>query len=110
MEYNNVPEYKYPNYWICEMERFCLQAADLLISPSHFMLEEFKKRFRLKNSNVAVIPNPFLRKEIQDKYSDFGSHEGQIVFYGKLTVQKGALYLMKYFKELWDGGFSRSLF
>src|SRR5205085_10881754 len=38
------------------------------------------------------------------------SHNGEIVFYGKLTVQKGGLYLMKYFKELWDNGFSRSLY
>jgi len=110
MEYNNVPEYKYPNYWICEMERFCLQAADLLISPSHFMLEELNKRFQLNNSNVAVIPNPFLGKKTGDENSDLGAHDGQIVFYGKLTVQKGALYLMKYFKELWDGGFSRPLY
>jgi len=110
MEYNHVPEYKYPNYWICEMERFCLQAADLLISPSQFMLEELNKRFQLNNSNVAVIPNPFARKKTGDEDSGLGSHDGQIVFYGKLTVQKGALYLMKYFKELWDGGFSRPLY
>ena len=109
MEYNHVPEYKYPNYWICEMERFCLQAADLLISPSQFMLEELRKRFELRNLNVAVIPNPFFKKQ-DEGHADVGSHEGQIVFYGKLTVQKGALYLMKYFKELWDGGFSRCLY
>jgi len=110
MEYNHVPEYKYPNYWICEMERFCLQAADLLISPSQFMLEELRKRFLLRNSNVVVIPNPFYKRKNDDEHADLDSHEGQIVFYGKLTVQKGALYLMKYFKELWDGGFSRSLY
>ena len=50
MEYNHIPLYSYPNFWVCEMERFCLQAADLLISPSQFMLTELKKRFELKNS------------------------------------------------------------
>ena len=30
MEYNQVPMYRYPNYWICEMERFCLQAATFI--------------------------------------------------------------------------------
>jgi glycosyltransferase involved in cell wall biosynthesis len=34
----------------------------------------------------------------------------EIVFYGKLTVQKGAFRLLKYFQELWDSGFSRPLF
>jgi glycosyltransferase involved in cell wall biosynthesis len=109
MEYNHVPEYKYPNYWICEMERFCLQAADLLISPSQFMLEELQKRFRLDHSNVVIIPNPFLTQKINAEKIN-SSHEGEIVFYGKLTIQKGALHLLKYFKELWDNGFSRPLF
>jgi glycosyltransferase involved in cell wall biosynthesis len=107
MEYNQVPLYKYPNYWICEMERFCLQAADLLISPSNFMLAELKKRFQLNNQNVAIIPNPFSAKEFQQE--DSQNHRGEIVFYGKLTVQKGAFYLLNYFKELWDKGFSRPL-
>jgi glycosyltransferase involved in cell wall biosynthesis len=108
MEYNHVPEYKYPNYWICEMERFCLQAADLLISPSQFMIDELKKRFELRNQNVQVIVNPFLNKW---KHAEIklGFHKGEIVFYGKLTVQKGALHLLKYFKELWESGFPRPL-
>jgi glycosyltransferase involved in cell wall biosynthesis len=109
MEYNHVSEYKYPNYWICEMERFCLQAADLLISPSNFMLEELKKRFQLNNRNVKIIPNPFSAKDFQLKNAASQNHVGEIVFYGKLTVQKGAFHLLKYFKELWDEGFSRSL-
>jgi len=59
MEYNQVPEYKYPNYWICEMERFCLQAADLVISPSNFIHDELLKRFPLANKNITKIANPF---------------------------------------------------
>ena len=110
MEYNHVPEFKYPNYWICEMERFCLQAADLLISPSRFMLNELKKRFDLHNQNAAVIPNPFSADTANRKDIDSKNHNGEIVFYGKLTVQKGAFYLLKYFKELWDSGFTRPLY
>jgi glycogen synthase len=110
MEYNHVPVYKYPNYWICEMERFCLQAADLLISPSKFMLAELTKRFQLNNTNVVIIPNPFLAKEFHAENTASQNHRGEIVFYGKLTVQKGAFYLLNYFKELWDNGFSRPLY
>ena len=47
MEYNHVPMYRYPNYWICEMERFCLQAASHIISPSQYMLQELEKSFVL---------------------------------------------------------------
>jgi glycosyltransferase involved in cell wall biosynthesis len=109
MEYNHVPMYRYPNYWICEMERFCLQAADHIISPSRFMLAELQKRFELRNPNVTIIANPFsagnfFKPQPADKAAD------QIVFYGKLTVQKGAFKLLTYFEELWENGFNRPLY
>ena len=51
-----------------------------------------------------------LAKRNSSADTDPEHHNGEIVFYGKLTVQKGALYLMKYFKQLWDNGFSRPLY
>jgi glycosyltransferase involved in cell wall biosynthesis len=109
MEYNHVPMYRYPNYWICEMERFCLQAADFLISPSQFMLTELGKRFELHNSRIAIIPNPVSAKEMKIGQAG-GAVQDEIVFYGKLTVQKGAFKLLNYFQQLWDEGFERPLY
>jgi glycosyltransferase involved in cell wall biosynthesis len=109
MEYNHVPMYRYPNFWICEMERFCLRAADQIISPSQFMLRELDKRFSVSNKNVAVIPNPFEAKAYST-YEGDNENPDQIVFYGKLTAQKGAFRLMAYFKKLWDEGFDRPLY
>ncbi|MBS1736089.1 MAG: glycosyltransferase [Bacteroidetes bacterium] len=107
MEYNQVPMYKYPNYWICEMERFCLQAASFIISPSKYMLDELRKRFLLTNENVEIIPNPFRSKRPVSLSSD--THNSEIIFYGKLTPQKGAFKLLYYFKHLWENGFTRPL-
>jgi glycosyltransferase involved in cell wall biosynthesis len=109
MEYNHVLEYRYPNYWICEMERFCLQAADLLLSPSRFILDELKKRFDLSHDKVVIVPNPYEVKG-DVKPEPVGETPGQIVFYGKLTVQKGAFKLLHYFRNLWDSGFSEPLY
>lgn len=105
MEYNHVSEFRYPNYWICEMERFCLQAADHVISPSQFMIDELSKRFTLNHTNIFVIPNPYTFQEQQ--FTIDGGNE--IIFFGKLTVQKGILQLLYYFKQLWDNGFQRPL-
>jgi glycosyltransferase involved in cell wall biosynthesis len=105
MEYNHVSEYRYPNYWICEMERFCLQASDYIISPSQYMIDELQKRFCLSHNRVAVVPNPY---QIKARHTYSGS-ETEIVFYGKLTVQKGALKLLQYFDELWTNGFAENL-
>lgn len=106
MEFNHTSMYRYPNYWICEMERFCLNAAPLLISPGRMNINEISKRFGLNNSNIEFIPNPY-KSRFDIKQT--GSHRGEIVFYGKLTVQKGAFKLLRYFKDLWDSGFSRPL-
>ncbi len=110
MEYNHVPMYRYPNFWICEMERFCLQAADHVISPSRYMINELDKRFKLTNKNVTVIPNPFEKKKSGEVETDTINEANEIIFYGKLTAQKGAFELLKYFKDLWDSGFLRPLY
>ena len=110
MEYNHVPMYRYPNYWICEMEYFCLQAANYIISPSNYMLRELGKRFVLNNKNIEIIPNPFDGKSNNIKAIPITKQVNQIVFYGKLTVQKGAFRLLAYFQELWDKGFDRPLY
>lgn len=106
MEFNQTSMYRYPNYWICEMERFCLNAAPLLISPSKLNIDEISKRFDLNNPNISFVPNPYKNKFDIKEAAD---HRGEIIFYGKLTVQKGAFKLLRYFKDLWDSGFSRPL-
>jgi glycosyltransferase involved in cell wall biosynthesis len=107
MEYNHISEYKYPNYWICEMERFCLQAADQVISPSHYILRELKGHFELKQPHVEVVPNPFDSTGDLQQENTSGD---EIVFYGKLTVQKGAFKLLAYFEQLWNKGFDQPLY
>ncbi len=106
MEYNHVSQYRYPNFWICEMERFCLQAANHIFSPSQFMIEELEKRFKLSHKKITVIPNPY---EVGKEVALSEQQDGEIVFFGKLTVQKGAFNLLGYFKKLWDDGFNKSL-
>lgn len=110
MTYNHVPVYRYPNFWICEMERFCLKAADQVISPSRYMVRELKERAVLTREGIAIVPNPFDAglagmKDLPNEMSG----DGEIIFFGKLTVQKGAFRLFRYFQQLWDGGFNRTL-
>ncbi len=107
MNYNQISEYQYPNYWICEMERFCLQAADLVISPSMYILKELRTHFELGQRSIQVIPNPFLSK---NNAAIVDVEKNQIVFFGKLTAQKGAFELLTYFKSLWNEGFMEPLY
>ncbi|MEW6108505.1 MAG: glycosyltransferase [Nitrospirota bacterium] len=109
LEYNHVPTYKYPNYWIGEMERFCIQAADVVISPSQFLLTEVEKRFNCSHSNFYIVPNPYELKERREEDQVTVKQE-DIIFFGKLSAQKGTFHLLRYFKELWENGFSEALY
>lgn len=105
-EYNQVPIYKKPNFWVGEMERFCIQAADVVISPSQYLIGELKKRFEIGASNLHVVPNPY-RFEIPDKFvpSEKFLLNNELTFYGKLSPQKGSFKILEVFKDLWDKGF-----
>jgi glycosyltransferase involved in cell wall biosynthesis len=87
-----------------------LQAADLLIFPSNFIFNELRKRFELNNQNIKIIPNPVQLTQLDNENADRDNHAGEIIFFGKLTVQKGAFHLLNYFDELWKNGFEKPLF
>lgn len=109
MQYNRVPLYRYPNYWICEMERFCLIAADYVISPSQYMVDELKKNNYRISDQLSIITNPYepMYASVEKKNSTSGD---EIVFYGKLTAQKGVFELLQYVTSMWHNGFKHPLF
>lgn len=109
LEYNEVPLYRYPNYWIGEMERFCLLAADHLVSPSLHITREISQRFPLNSGNLSVIPNPFQVGQQHDSASTTNAAGTGIYFYGKLSVQKGTFLLLSYMEGLWQNGFDQPL-
>jgi len=106
VEYNKISKFKLPYYWIGEMERFCIRAADLVISPSRYLVNELKSRMKLDDIPVHVIKNPY---QINREFSITEIKKYKIVFFGKLTPQKGCLEIINYFKRLWDEDFKYSL-
>ena len=100
LEYNRVDTYKIPNYWTCEMEKQTIIAADCVVSPSHFLPEALRKYIRF-SKQVHIIPYPYSDAGIERKLV---FKRNKIVFYGKLSPQKGIFELLTYFKELWDEG------
>ncbi|MFT3677931.1 MAG: glycosyltransferase [Chitinophagaceae bacterium] len=109
MQYNRVPLYRYPNYWICEMERFCLVAADYVISPSQYMVDELRRNNYRISDQLSIVPNPYQPMHTSMDSADSVSGS-EIVFYGKLTAQKGIFELLHYFTSMWAAGFKHPLF
>ncbi|MEI7596454.1 MAG: glycosyltransferase [Bacteroidota bacterium] len=105
LEYNKINTFEFPYFWIGEMEKFCIKAADLLISPSQYLVNEIQARIDISEKTVHIIKNPFqFEKKPIENYEN-----GKIVFFGKLTPQKGCLELINNFKKLWNEGFEYSL-
>ncbi|MEO5592914.1 MAG: glycosyltransferase [Chitinophagaceae bacterium] len=103
--YNRVPVYRFPDFWTGEMEKQSMSAADALISPTDFMLEEVKKHMSLTGKQTVVIPNPYGA----DTRVETSFKRNKIVYFGKLSAQKGSFEILAYFKALWDDGFPHPL-
>ncbi len=107
LRYNREEVYRFPNYWTGEMEWSCLVNADQIISPSHYLLSEMARHGPLPQERARVIRLPYRGNNASSLSPAYT--EGEIVFYGKLSPQKGILELLSYMKQLWDQGFPNSI-
>lgn len=107
LDYNRVPVYRFPDFWTCEMEKQAIRAADLLISPSLFLVREIQQYMDITDVPVRVLPNPYATDLPVVQKSSY--IPGKIIYYGKLSPQKGSFQLLEYFATLWDEGFPHPL-
>lgn len=107
LEYNRVPTYRFPDFWTCEMEKHSIRAADLLLSPTVYIKSEIEKFVDLSEKRIEILANPYDRAKPPGYPPPF--QRGKIVYYGKLSPQKGSFELLEYFRELWENGFSLPL-
>ena len=103
---NRDSTYRFPNYWTEEMEWSCIAGADRIISPSAYILDEIRRTGPLPESRISIVHNPYL---VDKPASRPRFERGKLVFWGKLSAQKGAFELLKYMAQLWDDGFPYDL-
>ena len=109
-DYNRLPAYRLPYFWIGEMERWCIQAADMINAPSHFMIDAIQPYFNQSSlrHDIEVIPYPF---DIDDNnFSNENEPRDNWFFFGKLTTQKGIKPLLNAYRNLLKNGWQQSLF
>jgi glycosyltransferase involved in cell wall biosynthesis len=106
-EYNQVLHYKFPDYWIGEMEKASIRMADLVVSPSQYLIDELTPRMNLLAKNPLRIFNPYLNEWTAGDIPTYEEYD--LVFFGKLTPQKGGLEMLSYLKKMWDNGFDKRI-
>ena len=106
LEYNRVPVYRFPDFHTCEMEKEAIKMADWLIAPTQFILDAIQPYVDISASNKVVIRNPYIVPPHNTAHS---IERNKIVYYGKLSPQKGSFELLAYFKTMWENGFEHPL-
>lgn len=105
LDYNRNPIYRFPTFNVCQMEKEAIKMADWVISPTAFLAEATEPHVTvLEKSNV--IRNPY-----SSPHSDQSNEitPNKIVFFGKLSRQKGSFELLSDLKKMWDKGFKHPL-
>jgi glycosyltransferase involved in cell wall biosynthesis len=106
LEYNRVPVYRFPDFHTCEMEKEAIKMADWLISPTAFLIEAIQPYVDISGKKKVVIRNPYIAPPHKPVHA---IERNKIVYYGKLSPQKGSFELLAYFKKLWDKDFAHPL-
>lgn len=99
---NQTPQYKFPDYWIGQMEKFCIKSADAVVCPSEFLKKKIQPLF--PDTDITVINLPYNLENI-NKYSSRNKGAKTIVYCGRTEYRKGILQALKAFSELWSEGY-----
>lgn len=73
----------------CEAQ--CAEGCDVVVSPSHYMLDYVKRIGWTLPTDTRVIPNPYRRK---DKKSLKAPAAGVLAYFGRLETRKGLVLLL----------------
>ncbi|MBU1912578.1 MAG: glycosyltransferase [Candidatus Omnitrophica bacterium] len=100
--FNQEPRYKLPQYWIGQMEKFCIISADALVCPSYSLARSVEKLLN-RSLDIKIIPYPFISDNKKEILSD-NTQSNCIVYVGRLEARKGIPSLVSSCSDLWASG------
>lgn len=101
---NKNVSYKLPDYWVGEMEKFCIKAADVLMCPSQFLAD--KLQYLNISKKIKVINLPFSLKESNENIE---KDNNLFVYFGRTEYRKGVQQLVEAFEKIWKKGYKCKL-
>lgn len=102
-ELNREPVYRLPNYWSGRLELACMHMADALLAPSEAMGRWVARRYPEVDKPVRAIPLPVDLGGIES-YATLVTDPGEVAFFGRVEIRKGAVELVHAARQLWQGG------
>jgi glycosyltransferase involved in cell wall biosynthesis len=107
--YDQAPAYRFPGYWVGEMERFSMIAANEVVFPSDCLRKEIVKELPQIRKFSRVIANPY-RAEGHDLDDNRNPDRKGFLFTAKIQRLKGIEPLLTSFSQLWDAGLNEPLY
>lgn len=95
---NHEPAYTFPIYWIGQMEKFCLRAADALLTQSAFLHDHLLSYTSGQEFHVIPLPYHFQSNNIQ---YICGNH---LLYAGRLEYRKGIWQFLPHMVRHWKAG------
>ena len=100
---NRIGQYRFPQYWVGRMERFCFNAVDTLLSPSQFLRDQILAQ-GYTNQPIDVIPYPAWDPLTQQSEPVGTPQPGDFVCVGRLEYRKGMIQAVEACAALWSKG------
>lgn len=104
--YDEVSQYRFPDWWVGEMERFSLLAADGVAFPSAYLQKAVLEGLPQIADCSWIVPNPFQVQQNDEVIT--GTRRG-FLFTAKLERRKGIEELLTAFARLWKDGLEEPL-
>ncbi|MBN2330397.1 MAG: glycosyltransferase family 4 protein [Candidatus Aenigmarchaeota archaeon] len=89
-----------PNPWISHIEWKGMYEADRIITVSNYMKKRIMDKYNVPGGKITVIYNSVEADLYGGDRVDFGLDERVVLFLGRLTIQKGADYLLRAAKKV----------
>ncbi|UJF34267.1 glycosyltransferase [Paenibacillus hexagrammi] len=102
---NQLPRYEFPTYWIGQMEKFCINAADSVVTQSQFLKGQIQTY--APQQDITVIPLPYVVDE--PVWNPNENHTTDILYLGRSEYRKGVVQLITEMEKLWLQGHNYKL-
>lgn len=104
-KFNHRPTATFPDYWIGEMEKFSIAAADALLCPTHYMAKQIADIAPHREKiDVIPLPNPLADFFTTSSVVPSPHAKPTVLYFGRLEVRKGILPAMEDIESLWNSG------
>ena len=84
----------YPNQYFIEREKRGMDAADRIIAVSHFTKRIIMEKYHIPEDKIRVVHNAV------SKIGEGGKKKKIVLFFGRLTIQKGAEFFLRAAKKV----------